>query len=249
MNYFLIILTTIAGLIGWFKPKKTPRWLKIAIFILLLLCGGIQVFLERDKTHKEDTAKLTGLLNSAPGDNRQMPGRKRLDIGWTVDETGYSFEFQNSVSEVFRNALPANKRFLQVLEDISFEYNFRNQQLEVSMLIRDSKGYVVASIERNEWKVAPPPKIFDRNFSKDILEIINDKGQVVLQVRALKNAIQLNGIFYGANGYGMAVYPVHKESVKIRMVMLGPDSNPDIRMDPIFRYPSELHLGEFQNRP
>lgn len=115
------------------------------------------------------------------------------------------------------------------------------------MLIRDKKGSVIASIERNEWKVALPPKTFDRNYSKDMLEIIDDKGEVVLQVRALKDAIQLNGIFYGENGFGMAIYPHPQKLGWMRMVMLGPDSDHQANLVPIFRYPSELHLGEIRN--
>ena len=49
-------------------------------------------------------------------------------------------------------------------------------KLMVSTMIRDSSGNVLAELRRNEWKVAPPPKTWDRNYTDNALEVVNAEG-------------------------------------------------------------------------
>ena len=78
-------------------------------------------------------------------------------------------------------------------------------RLMVSTQIRDPHGELVAELIRNEWRVAPPPKTWDRNYDNDRLEVKNAKGQIVLQVRAFPDRIQILGEWWGQNGMGARI--------------------------------------------
>ena len=67
--------------------------------------------------------------------------------------------------------------------------------VKVSTYITDDEGNLIAELVRNEWKVAPPPRTWDRNYSKDALEVRDGKGAVILQVRAFSDQIQIQGIW------------------------------------------------------
>jgi tetratricopeptide (TPR) repeat protein len=92
----------------------------------------------------------------------------------------------------------------------------------------------------------PPPQTLDRNYTNDLLEVIDGKGNVVIQVRIQEDRIKLNGIFYDSDGNGVAFAPNYKDLKWSVFSGLNPNKQkPDI--EPIFKYPSELHLGEYSS--
>jgi hypothetical protein len=120
---------------------------------------------------------------------------------------------------------------------------------KITTQIKDDNGDLVAEIIRNEWKVAPPPKTWDRNYSNDVLEVINPKGKVVLQVRVLPDRIQLQGEWRGDANHGIRL--VKSDDIRQAggvfvvfgpMLPNGPPNSPEIKR--IFAYPSEFHFGE-----
>jgi hypothetical protein len=70
-------------------------------------------------------------------------------------------------------------------------------KLKLSTKITDENGNLMAEIQKNEWKLSPPPNTWDRNYRDDALEVIDSKGLVVLQVRMLPSKIQLQGALGG----------------------------------------------------
>jgi hypothetical protein len=78
------------------------------------------------------------------------------------------------------------ERYDLLIESISDE-------LKVSTRVADKYGHLVAELIRNEWKVAPPPKTWDRNYNKNALEVKDETGNIVLQVVALPDRIRLQG--------------------------------------------------------
>jgi hypothetical protein len=118
-------------------------------------------------------------------------------------------------------------------------------QVKVSTLIRDRSGSAVAEIVNNEWKVNPA-KSFDRNYSKNELEVKDDAGEIVLQIRVLHDRVQFQGKFYDRHGNGVALGKMrHGDEVGGVIEMTGP-AHPELllQIEPIFRYPSDQHLGE-----
>jgi len=143
-------------------------------------------------------------------------------------------------------------------------------RLKVSAQIRNSRGELVAEIIGNEWKLRKD-NLWDRNYDKNALEVRDAKGDVILQIVLQEDYIQFAAKMYSQDGAGFGIGSTtftqedirrHEEgSVKIvaasdgpKEVMVGdvtgvlevrPPGQPVVLMiEPIFRYPSDLHLGE-----
>ena len=81
-------------------------------------------------------------------------------------------------------------------------------QLKVSTKIIDQSGKLVAELIRNEWKVAPPPQTWDRNYSDDALEVRDARGKIVLQVKAFADRIQIQGEWWGDEIHGIRLVKI-----------------------------------------
>jgi hypothetical protein len=114
-------------------------------------------------------------------------------------------------------------------------------QLKVSTKIMDQSGKLVAELIRNEWKVAPPPQTWDRNYSDDALEVRDARGQIALQVKVLADRIQIQGEWWGDDIHGFRL-------VKNSLLIFGPNFRPpqEPEIEPMFVYPSDSHLGELR---
>jgi hypothetical protein len=122
--------------------------------------------------------------------------------------------------------------------------------LKVSTQIRDPSGDLVAELIKNEWKVALPPKTWDRNYTDDALEVKNVGGRVVLQVRALPDRIQLQGEWWSKNGFGVRFVKVSDPAtgkptgaIQRLSAALNPD---EPRIEALFEYPSDSHFGQLR---
>ena len=123
---------------------------------------------------------------------------------------------------------------------------------KVSTRIVDDIGNLLVEINRNEWKVAPPPQTWDRNYSDDALEVRDGAGRIVLQVRALSDRIQLQGMWWvdlgPPNGVRRMTIWQGTDPKKGAQIVFTPKGGgePPPHIPPMFVYPSELHLGEFR---
>jgi hypothetical protein len=116
-------------------------------------------------------------------------------------------------------------------------------QVTVSTQIRDRTGQLVAELADNEWKVAAPPLRWDRNYSRDALEVRGPDGNVVLQVKLLPDKIQIQGEWWDRGGKGVRL--VTTDDGRSFVLMLSQDNYPaEPGIKPMFRYPSDNHLGE-----
>lgn len=248
MGYFLIVIGLGIALFGWFKPENMPVWFKIVAVVLLTTCAAVQAFIEYNRIHDERKKARSGTLY--PGSSRKkIPEMMKLEIGWTPHESGSFFAFYGELSNIFASQDPTKQNIAQALNDMKFAYDFDDQQLKVSLNLRNKEGNIVASINRNEWMVAQNPRAFDRNYSKDMLEVIDEKGDVVLQVRVLDDVIQLNGVFYDRNGRGVAISPPPPDKPNyVEMKMFPSNVEYRSRLKKLFKYPSELHLGQLVNK-
>src|SRR2546428_13242392 len=80
---------------------------------------------------------------------------------------------------------PAGTPVFELFKNSELTLELVDGQLKVSTKIIDQSGKLVAELIRNEWKVAPPPQTWDRNYSDDALEVRDARGQIILQVKAL----------------------------------------------------------------
>jgi hypothetical protein len=124
-------------------------------------------------------------------------------------------------------------------------------EIKVTTQVKDNSGRLIAELIRNDWRTAPPPHTWDRNYSKDALEVIDPRGAVVLQVRALPDRIQLQGEWWGdADNCLRFVKSDNPKYPGARMIVRNP-TNPYVLLQAptikrMFVYPSDLHLGESQ---
>jgi hypothetical protein len=144
------------------------------------------------------------------------------------------------------------KLLFPALTEAQFKVESIGGQIKVSTKIIDDKGHLIVEINRNEWQVAPSPKTWDRNYSDDALEVKDDEGRIILQVRALSDRIQLQGIWWvdlgPPNGVTrMTIWRGTDPRKGPQIVFTGRGSaDPLPEIDPIFVYPSERHLGELR---
>jgi hypothetical protein len=152
---------------------------------------------------------------------------------------------------------PIGRLLLPGLEASKFTVEEVKGKIKFSCQVTDESGKLIAEISRNEWKVAPPPGTFDRNYSDDALEVRDPKGRVVLQVKMLGDRIQIQGAW----SLGPEWKPAGAAQVIIRQDPANPNeaqfvfypmhpaegvSWPEIK--PIFEYPSERHFGEYRRQ-
>jgi len=122
-----------------------------------------------------------------------------------------------------------------------FEYpvkiKFLSGQILVSAFIRDEKGKMIAQIVNNDWLVNPEGR-YDRNFSNNAFEVINNINKIPIFQIVLKdqNNIYIGGVFYYEKGRIVA-------SQKGLFINPG-DKRPEDNIRCIFRYPGDKHLGQ-----
>lgn len=137
-----------------------------------------------------------------------------------------------------------------VLETDQFSLRVANDQILVSTKIRDENGKEIAEIIDNEWKVAPSPMSFEKNFSRDALEVKNAEGDVVLQIRLSGNIVQIQGIWWkdlGFNGIRRMVVRGCGHGVcdsGAQLTFCQPKGPLCATIKPMFKYPSGNHPGE-----
>ena len=75
-----------------------------------------------------------------------------------------------------------------------------------------------------------------------ILEVRGEDGNVMLQVELLKDRVRVQGQWRDSNG-GFFMMAKNDDSRNPGGLFIT-DPNTKVRIKPMFRYPSELHLGE-----
>lgn len=168
--------------------------------------------------------------------------KRTMEIG----SSGSAITFSGAASESLMSFF---NRYDLTIESIDGE-------LKVSTKVADEDGNIVAELVRNEWRVAPPPRTWDRNYTQDALEVIDPKGNVILQVRILPDRVQIQGEWLAPRAakesgeiYGVKlVASPELADPGGWMVLYGPASprerSPQIKK--MFVYPSETHFGEVQ---
>jgi hypothetical protein len=145
----------------------------------------------------------------------------------------------------FLYAGPEGKPLFNILGD-NLTIISHEGQVKISTVIRNKNGVIVAELINNEWKVKSSN--WDRNYSKDALEVKDDTGDIILQVRVLEDRIQFQGKFYDSQGNGVALgkYSNGKGGIIERTGVDHPRL--ELKIEPIFQYPSDNHLGDFLSK-
>lgn len=113
-------------------------------------------------------------------------------------------------------------------------------KLFVSAVIRGDNGDLLAEIRDNEWKLNEN-NYFDRNYSDNALEVRDRLGNIALQVVSFGDVIHFAGIFHTKDGHVVSFVPLQDLTAAIEIRPSEKDLQ--LKISPIFEYPSELHLG------
>jgi len=237
-----VALILIAVAIAIVDRFKLPRQTNIVV-TLIVLAAVINFFIVWNQEKETAKSKQYGILEPKSKERHKADTRNftTWEFGTNFkDKRGTTFRYTagKSFSEAFKTT------WTKPLDDMALTIGEEDGQLKVTVLLRDIDGRVIAALVDNEWKINHPVKSFDRNYTKDMLEVKNDNNDVVLQIRLLPDKVQLNGIFYDSDGKGIAIFP-HKRDQASIMVLLDKEHPPASgTIKPLFKYPSDLYFGE-----
>lgn len=225
------------------KQSHWSPWLGYAVSAILgasLLCAywwaigrmlaKPQLDVPKEPVASDGPSTMTGTLKPELLFSSQSSTRAILEIG----DSGTTFVWAGKVGS------PA----FMIGEDPIILERIANGNVAITSTIRDKGGKIVAEIVRNEWKLRPT-LLWDRNFNSSAVEVRGESGEVILQARALPDRIQLQGIWHtAAGGFVELVKSPDPQRPGGLMIINRPQQR--LRIIPIFRYPSDHHLGELR---
>jgi hypothetical protein len=138
--------------------------------------------------------------------------------------------------------------YFRPFPDAEFRVECGKRGALISTTVRDHNGNEIVSIERNHWHIFPPFR--DKNYTNSALEVEDNSGHVVFQIRFAagdpkKNLfprIQLQGEWWSDEGHGLRI--VFTGEAGGEMTFLTPQNQRnDALIKPIFKYPSRDFLG------
>jgi len=145
---------------------------------------------------------------------------------------------------------PQGRPFITFAQDTQLTIVTEDNQVKVSTIVRDKTGAVIAELRKNEWKINPNNS-WDRNYTADALEVKDPSGEIVLQVKALRDRIQLQAKMFDSSGRGFAFGKLHGPDGWGGGIEFTGAAHPELQMkfEPMFAYPSDSHLGELAHSP
>jgi hypothetical protein len=232
--YVLLALTALIGIVSAViaGTRQTPVWLTI-LLIILILCSAVPGFLvlraeERDRMASRYSGVLRDSIPTVLSTRQGVYPKLKLGDSETF----------------FVWTGPQGKPLLQLFENSDLTIWIDNGDLKLSTKIRNKSGDLVAEIIGNEWKLKEE-KLWDRNYNANALEVKDQEGDVVLQVLVREDYVQLAAKMYSSSGQGFAIGSTESENGVMGAMEVRPPGQPlELSIEPMFEYPSDLHLGE-----
>jgi hypothetical protein len=216
---------------------QTICQIAIAFGLLLTAVGtyGAYYFGQRVEREKEARGAYTGEIKSQ---NRVLVSGKA--------HVWPQLEFGNS-GAILAFAGPEGSPLFKFADDANLTIIREDGRVKVSLGIRDKSGRLVAELVKNEWRVNPQNS-FDRNYSVDALEVRDPSGDVVLQVKALADRVQLQAKLYDSSGRGIGFAKViGPQGPGGGIVFSAPGHPLQLTIQPMFKYPSDSHPGQLSS--
>jgi hypothetical protein len=110
---------------------------------------------------------------------------------------------------------------------------------------------LVAKLENNHWSVSPDHSIcWDKNYTRNSLEVKDSADHVVFQIRILPHRVQLQGEWRDDFGHGIRIAKCPPEAPGpggCIAIWNNPEAEHNVEqlIEPMFQYPSREHWGEF----
>jgi hypothetical protein len=229
MKIALIVIVFLLALIGWFKRDTVPFYVTVIVVVLLASVLIFQIIVEIKETKEKEKTKYAGII------------KPKTKILLSSEDNVYPKLELGDGGTVFVYAGKEGEPMFQIFKDSHITILIEDDQLKVSSIIRNKNG-IIAELIKNEWKINPNNS-FDRNYSQNALEVKDNTGDIVFQVKHVGDRIQFQGKFYDVNGNAVGIGK--DRSGRGGVITFRPEL--ELRIEPIFKYPSDLHLGELNN--
>jgi hypothetical protein len=216
---------------------QTICQIAVAIGMLLAALGGYGAYHFGKIVEKENTARTSY-------SGRLEKESKNIKILMAKGQPYPKLEIGDSGAILVYSG-PKGSPLFVFADENALTIEMENGDVKVSTTIRDRTGHIVAELTKNEWKVNPH-NTWDRNYSKNALEVKDPTGDIVLQVILLDDRIRFQAKLYDSSGRGVGIGKVRgPEGWGGGIEITGPaHPNIELKISPIFKYPSDLHLGE-----
>jgi hypothetical protein len=194
------ILTTTLILLLVEKPKSAERKACVIVVVAFMFMASLHSVAHR-QVIEEKSAALSGDLLDGPSqiftDNitRMVP---MLEMGNGEKPTTGLIMTPKPTQEV--------QPYFVFFPDAAVKLEPGKRGPIISTVMRDRFGNKVVEIERNHWKVYPP-YCSDKNYTESALEILDNSGHVLLQLKIFPYYVLMNGEWWDNEGHGRRIVP------------------------------------------
>jgi hypothetical protein len=171
----------------WSLPSKYAFW-----GVVIALFFGILQILKCSSDNKEN--ERLRIENTQKGSLESIMGRKYNSYNVRLGGFNMGFSWQNLVSGINISSL-----LMTCNEDsIPLSIRLKNGKIMLSCKFYNLNDEVVGEIMDNNWTLNPN-SLFMRNFDDYAIEVIDNYGVIVMQVRVEENNIIINGVVHCSN--------------------------------------------------
>jgi hypothetical protein len=216
---------------GWIWGKPFVHRIRLGIFASAVL--GLALFGLDAWTVKHRHGEFSGILKP-----NVLLSSKAMARVVQIGPSGAVLNIDGPNADLFSKLLGESRLVIEQVDGA----------LKVSTVIRNVHGDVVAVLNRNEWEVANRPESWDRNYTSDTLEVQDNAGDIVLQVKVLSDRIQLQGKWYYSDAKRTvlmqpACYPGY---VMIHFAEGTRIPDPHEVIEPLLQFPSLGRIGQLR---
>ena len=143
--------------------------------------------------------------------------------------------------------IPSNQLepFFKPFPDAEFRVEYGRRGPMVNTTVRDSDGHIVATINKNHWRVYPP-FCQEKNYTENALEILDGSLHVVLQLKLLPDRVQVQGEWWDNQGHGLRISKSPDPKRGQVTSLSAQIKRNEAFIKPMFKYPSKHHWQEFE---
>ena len=226
----LAAISVIILLLDHLEVMRISRKRLIIFIILAISIISFTYMIEFQQEQKEKATSMEGVLES---DQTNPPSTILFS---TKDNISAMLQLGTSDSRLIWTG-PNGKPMLVLPKDQYIAISKDQGELKLSAKLIGRNGLMVEIID-NEWKINPQES-WDRNYNYNTLEVKDENGNVVLQVRLLYDRIQLQFISPMTNNALLGA-----EGIDYLFTRNPTTGKYEAKIIPLFKYPSKNHFGE-----
>lgn len=121
---------------------------------------------------------------------------------------------------------------------------------EITTTVEDREGHAIVDVVKNHWHIDEAAS--DKNYTQNAIEVLDKGGHVVLQIRLLPDRMIVWGEWHNEfdQAAQMTTCPgLENPNTRLPCTALFgpafPEKTNRVHVEPMFKYPSREHWGEF----